>query len=202
MADTGDSSWIIDLIEGGGYLTVALLMFAETVFPPIPSEVVMPLVGFLAAEGRLSLPGGIAAGTAGSVGGAYAWFVVARRVGAERLKRWAGRHGRWLTVSPDDIDRVLHWFQRHGATAVLVGRLVPAVRTLVSVPAGIARMPTRTFLLWTTVGTLAWSGTLAIIGFLLGDRYEAIAGSVGVFANVVIGSAVLLYVYRVVTFRR
>jgi membrane protein DedA with SNARE-associated domain len=202
MADTGDSSWIVDLIDGGGYLTVALLMFAETVLPPLPSEVVMPLVGFLAAEGRLSLPGGIAAGTAGSVAGAYAWFLVARRVGADRLKRWADRHGRWLTVSPDDIDGVLHWFQRHGAVAVLVGRLVPAVRTLVSVPAGIARMPTLTFLLWSTAGTLAWSGTLAVVGFLLGDRYDEIAGSVGVFANVVIGSAVLLYVYRVVTFRR
>jgi membrane protein DedA with SNARE-associated domain len=162
----------------------------------------MPLVGFLAAEGRLSLPGGIAAGTAGSVAGAYAWFLVARRIGADRIKRWADRHGRWLTVSPDDIDGVLRWFQRHGAVAVLVGRLVPAVRTLISVPAGIARMPTPRFLLWSTAGTLAWSGTLAVIGYLLGDRYEEIAGSVGIFANIVIGSAVLLYVYRVVTFRR
>lgn len=202
MSDTAGSNWIVELIDSGSYLTIAALMFAETVFPPIPSEVVMPLVGFLAAEGRLSLPGGIAAGTIGSVGGAYTWFVAARAIGADRLKRWADRHGRWLTLSRTDIDGVLRWFARYGAIAVLVGRLLPAVRTLVSVPAGIANMPTPTFLLWTTVGALAWSGTLAGIGFLLGERFDALARWVGLFANVVVASAVLLYVYRVVTFRR
>jgi membrane protein DedA with SNARE-associated domain len=160
----------------------------------------MPVVGFLAAEGRLSLAGGIVSGTAGSVGGALAWFMVARRIGAARMKRWAARHGRWLTASPADIDRVCRWFKRRGHLAVLVGRLLPAIRTLISVPAGIAEMRTATFLIWSTLGSAVWSGALAAIGFSLGTRYEQILPFVGVFSNVVIGGALLLYVYRVLTF--
>jgi membrane protein DedA with SNARE-associated domain len=202
MNESGEANWILALINNASYPGIALLMFAETVFPPIPSEVVMPIVGFLAADGRVSLAGGIASGTAGSLAGAYAWFFAARRLGATRLKQWAGRHGRWLTISPDDVDAVSRWFERYGTLAVLLGRLVPAVRSLISVPAGIANMPTAQFLIWSAIGASLWSGFLAGIGFALGERYEEVVPYIGIVSNVVIGGALLLYVYRLVTFSR
>jgi membrane protein YqaA with SNARE-associated domain len=128
--------WITGLVERTGYVGIALLMLAENVFPPIPSELIMPLAGFAAAQGELGMAGVVAAGTAGALAGALLWYGLGRWVGLERLKRWAAEHGRWLTVSPDDLDRAAAWFGRHGGAAVLVGRLVPAVRTLISVPAG------------------------------------------------------------------
>src|SRR3546814_6821918 len=96
------------------------------------------------------------------------------RFRAERLKAWAGRHGRWLTLSPRDVDRADEWFDRHGGKAVLFGRMIPAVRTLISVPAGIAGMPTVPFLIYSTVGTLVWTGALAGLGYALGDQYETV----------------------------
>jgi membrane protein DedA with SNARE-associated domain len=202
MEDVAASNWIIDLIRNGTYPAIALLMFAETLLPPIPSEVVMPVVGVLAAEERVSLAGGIASGTVGSLGGAYAWFFAARCIGAVRLKHWTKRHGRWLTVSPQDIDEVCRWFGRYGHIAVLLGRMMPAVRTLISLPAGISPMRNRTFLAASAVGTGVWASALALIGFSVGNRYEEVAGFVGLFSNVIIGMAVLLYAYRVITFRR
>ncbi len=133
--------WITGIVDRTGYLGVALLMFAENLFPPVPSELIMPLAGFAAARGDLSLPLVLAAGVAGSLAGALFWYWIGRKVGADRLKRWAGRHGRWLTLSPGDVDEADAWFDRHGVKAVLLGRLIPAVRTLVSVPAGLAAMP-------------------------------------------------------------
>lgn len=195
------ADWIVDVMREGGYLAVAGLMLAETVLPPVPSEVVMPVAGLLAAEGEVSLAGVVIAGSAGSLAGAYAWYAVARAIGAERLTRWADRHGRWLTLSANDIRGVSRWFDRYGTTAVLFGRLIPGIRSLISLPAGIAEMPLRKFLTWTAVGTVAWSGALAVAGFVLRDRYEGITQSVGLLSNVVMGGAVLLYVYRLVTFK-
>lgn len=105
--------WIIGLIEQGGYAGVALLMFLENLFPPIPSELIMPLAGFAAANEEMHIAGVIAAGTAGTLTGALFWYGVARRLGDARLKRWAARHGRWLTLSPDEIDRADRWFCKH-----------------------------------------------------------------------------------------
>ena len=109
--------WITSILQTTGYLGVALLMFVENVFPPIPSELVMPLAGFNAARGDQALWGMIAAGTVGSVAGALFWYWVGRRVGADRLKRLAAKHGRWLTLHPSDIDRVTDWFRRRGRIA-------------------------------------------------------------------------------------
>src|SRR5690625_2632057 len=116
--------WISDLIADMGYIGIVLLMFLENLFPPIPSEVVMPLAGFVAARGDLSLVGVILAGMAGSVLGALPWYFVGRLLGEERLKGWADRHGRWLTVTSGEIDKVLDWFNRHGRKAVFFGRLI------------------------------------------------------------------------------
>ena len=193
--------WIIGLVERGGYVGIALLMLAENLFPPIPSELIMPLAGFSAAQGKLDVTLVILSGTIGSVLGALAWYCLGRWLGPDRLRRSAARHGRWLTLSPAEVDRARDAFTRWGAPAVFAGRLVPAVRTLVSVPAGIADMGLGRFLAWTTLGTALWTAFLAGMGYLLQDRYQAVAAWVNPVSNLVVGTLVLLYLYRIATFR-
>lgn len=193
---------ITALIEATGSLGVALLMFAENVFPPIPSELIMPLAGFAAANGDLNVVAVLIAGIAGSLAGALLWYWIGAAIGAARLKRWAARHGRWLTVSPADIDRASEWFARRGGTAVFVGRLVPGIRTLISVPAGVAGMPLAPFLAWSLLGTAIWTALLAGAGYILEDQYERVSAWVDPVSNIVIVLLVLGYVYRVITFDR
>ncbi|MBI0538449.1 DedA family protein [Roseomonas sp. KE2513] len=193
--------WIVGLVERGGYLGITLLMLAENLFPPIPSELIMPLAGFSAAQGKLNVMLVILSGTIGSVLGALAWYYVGRWLGPDRLRRFAARHGRWLTLSPSEVDRARAAFTRWGAPAVFAGRLVPAVRTLISVPAGIAAMGLGRFLAWTTLGTALWTAFLAGLGYLLQEQYQAVAAWVNPISNLIVGALVLLYLYRVVTFR-
>lgn len=193
--------WITGLMQQSGYLGVLLLMVAENVFPPIPSELVMPLAGFIAARGELNILLVVAAGTAGSLLGALPWYYAGKWLGAGRLKGWAGRHGRWLTVAPGEVDAAVDWFRRHGGRAVLLGRLVPTVRTLISVPAGLTGMGLGPFLAYSAVGTLLWTGLLAGTGYLLEGQYEKVAEYLNPFSNVVLGLILLAYFYRVATFR-
>ncbi len=193
--------WITGLVERGSYLGIALLMLLENVFPPIPSELIMPLAGFTAARGDLSLLGVIVAGSIGSLAGALLWYGIGRWLGLDRLKGFAARHGRWLTLSPEDLDQAQGFFTRHGGKAVLLGRLVPGVRTLISVPAGIVGMPLPSFLLWTGIGTVVWTALLAGAGYLLESQYEAVSAWLGPVSNVIVGAIVVFYLYRVVTFR-
>jgi membrane protein DedA with SNARE-associated domain len=190
--------WVADFVEGGGYPAIAFLMFAENVFPPIPSELIMPLGGFAAARGTLGLPGVILAGSIGSLAGALFWYFIGRCIGCDRLRGFAARHGHWLTISPPDVDRAQDWFHRYGGIAVLIGRMVPGVRTLISLPAGIAEMPLTTFLVFSSIGTLGWITLLATAGFLLEERYADVAHWLNPVANVVIGLLVLTYLYRLV----
>lgn len=193
-------NWIGNLIEQTGYAGIALLMFLENVFPPIPSELVMPLSGFAAAKSDLNILGVVAAGSAGSLAGALMWYGIGRRLGDERLKDWASRHGRWITLSPDDVEKVDRWFDRHGSWTVLVGRLVPTVRTLIAIPAGIFAMPLAKFIPLTFVGTLFWEGSLALIGWTLGDQHESVQRYLGPVTTGIVVLLLLTYVYRVVTF--
>ena len=193
--------WITGFIERTGYFGIALLMFAENVFPPIPSELIMPLAGFTTARGELSIVGAVLVGSAGSVLGSTLWYFAGYWLGGDRLKRIAARRGRWLTVTPDEIDKADAWFDRHGRKAVLIGRLVPAVRTLISVPAGISEMRLVPFLIYSGIGTLVWTTLLGGAGFLLESQYEQVAAWVDPLSNVVIGVLVLWYIYRVATFR-
>lgn len=192
---------ITAFVAKAGYVGIALLMLAENLFPPVPSELIMPLAGFSAARGELNVVGVLIAGTVGSVAGALFWYEVGRQIGVDRLRRWAAGHGRWLTLAPAELDQAMGWFKRHRGTAVLVGRLVPAVRTLISVPAGVSQMPLPAFLAWTTVGTMLWTGVLAGAGYLLEDGYDKVAAWVNPVTNLVVALLVLGYVYRVVTFR-
>ena len=193
--------WITGFLESSGYLGVVLLMIAENVFPPIPSELVMPFAGFVAGKGELSLPLVIAAGTLGSVLGALPWYWAGRAIGEERLERWAGRHGRWLTLSASDVRKADDAFDRHAGKTVLFGRLVPAIRTLVSVPAGVSGMPIGRFLLFSTIGSLAWTSVLAGLGYGLGENYERIRSWLGPVTNVIVGLLVVVYLWRVVRWK-
>jgi membrane protein DedA with SNARE-associated domain len=194
--------WITSLVEKSGYLGVACLMFAENVFPPIPSELIMPLAGFTAARGDLNFILVIASGTIGSVSGTLLWYYVGRWVTLERLKAFADRHGRWLTLSPDELDKAQGFFSRHCGKAVFLGRLVPAIRTLISVPAGIVEMTLLRFLLYSTAGTVLWNTFLAGAGYMLEAQYHAVAQWMNPVTNVIMGVAVAVYLYRVITFRR
>jgi membrane protein DedA with SNARE-associated domain len=193
---------ITSLVESLGHWGILALMFLENVVPPVPSELIMPLGGFLAGQGRLNFALVVLAGAAGSVLGALPLYGLGRWVGEARLCRWAGRHGHWLAVAPDDVRRARAWFARHGGKAVLLGRLIPGVRSLVSVPAGTARMPLIPFLAYTAVGSAAWSAALAYAGRLLGRNYARVEAFVGPAAYVVFGGIVVAFVVRVVLLKR
>lgn len=193
--------WVIGIIESWGYPGVFFLMLAENVFPPIPSEVIMPLAGFLAGKGDMSLTMVLIVGTLGSVLGTLFWYYIGIWIGEERLKRLAARHGRWLTVSPSDIDGAKEWFVKHGAMAVFFGRMIPAIRTLISVPAGLARMPMPKFLAYTVAGSALWTTLLALAGLLLHENYARVESFINPISKLVLVVVVGLYIYRVITWK-
>lgn len=192
---------ITGFVSSSGYLGVFLLMALENIFPPIPSEMIMPLAGFIAARGELNVVAVLVTGTAGSVLGALPWYYAGKWYGADRLKRLADRHGRWLTVSAQEIDRALHVFNKHGRRAVFFGRLIPAIRTLISVPAGICKMPLVPFLAYSVGGSLIWIGFLTGAGFILEANYEKVQQYMDPVSKGVIGLIVAAYLYRLVTHR-
>lgn len=185
--------WIQSTMQQMGYGGVVLLMFLENVFPPIPSEVVMPLAGYASAQGELALWGVIAAGMLGSVLGALPLYYLGRWLGTERLLGWSERHGHWLMLSPRELERAERWFDRHARTTVFLGRLVPGVRSLVSIPAGMYEMALGPFLLLTAGGTALWAGLLALAGHFLGERYESIGRYLGPATYVVLGGLLVWY---------
>ncbi len=193
--------WIVSWVESGGYVAIALLMLLENVFPPIPSELIMPLAGFSAARGTLNIVGVVAAGTAGSLAGAFFWYWIGRAVGPDRLKAFAGRHGRWLTLEPSGIDRARAVFDRHRASALFFGRLIPTVRTKISVPAGVYRLPAAVFTLWSLLGTALWTSLLAGAGYLLQSQYERVSEWLNPVSNAILALLVIWYLYRVIRFR-
>jgi membrane protein DedA with SNARE-associated domain len=196
------TDWVIRLIEYGGYPAVFLLMLLETIFPPIPSEVILPLAGIEAAKGTLSLSGVIASGTAGAMVGNFFWYLVARAIGRVRLTAFITRYGRWLTLDLYDVERVQRLFGRFGAGIVLVGRMLPTIRTFVSVPAGLADMNLVKFLIWSTLGTAVWSAALAAAGFVLGREFHQIDKVAGPLSSAIIASIVLWYIWRQLTWHR
>ncbi len=151
------SDWIVRLIEQSGYLGVGFLMFLETVFPPIPSEVIMSVAGVAAGQGKLNYWLVVAAGTAGAMLGNILWYLAARALGIQRLEPIIRRWGRWITMSWAEVQRAQRWFDDHGTFFVFLGRLLPTVRSLVSIPAGLLKMSFRRFMLASTLGTAGWT---------------------------------------------
>ena len=155
-----------------GYGAILIAMFLENLFPPIPSELIMPLGGFYIHQGQLQFLPVVLAGLIGTVLGALPWYGIGRLVNEERLENWLALYGRWIGISPNDLLKSRNWFNRYGFALVFWGRLIPGIRTLISVPAGIELMPLIPFLLWTSAGSLIWTLFLTLAGFLLGESYS------------------------------
>ncbi|MDQ3477723.1 MAG: DedA family protein [Pseudomonadota bacterium] len=195
-------NWVVRLIEQSGYLGVGFLMFLETVFPPIPSEVIMPIAGVAAANGQLNLWLVILSGTAGAMLGNIFWYLAARALGLQRLRPLIERHGRWLTVSWSEVERAQHWFERRGVAFVLIGRLIPTMRSLVSVPAGLLKMRFRNFVIASTVGTFGWTAVLAGAGYRLRSEFDAVDQFIAPVADAVLLVLIIGYVWRLLTHQR
>jgi len=194
------TEWIIGVIQGTGYLGIALLMLLENVFPPVPSELVLPFAGYVAATGQLHPAGVWLAATAGSLLGALPWYWAGRKLGHGGLCRFAQRHGRLLTLSPADVNRAQDFFRRHGPASVGFGRLVPGVRSVISMPAGVGRMPVASFLLWSAVGTLAWNLVLVAAGYLLRSQYEQAQQVFEWATRAVVAGLLGIYLWRVIRY--
>jgi membrane protein DedA with SNARE-associated domain len=183
---TGDlTAWVVGVIDAIGAAGVAFLVALENVFPPIPSEVVLPAAGFAAADGSANLLTMVVAATIGSLLGAWALYLIAAAVGERRLRIFVLRRGRWFGIRLRDLERAESWFDDHSGTAVLVCRCVPLIRSLVSVPAGFRRMDPLRFTVFTVLGSLVWNTVLIGAGFALGDNWEQVTGYVGVLQYVV-----------------
>ena len=191
---------ITGIIRSGGLFGIAFLTFAENVFPPIPSELILPLAGFVAVDGDLTLPGIIIAGSIGSLAGAVLWYYIGVWVGADRLRRLAARHGRWVTASPEDLDRALEWFKTRGGLAVFLCRMVPGLRTYISLPAGFSRMPMGRFVLYSAAGTVIWTSALVLAGYWLENAFEDVEAWLGPVTNVVVVAVAAAYLWRVLRY--
>lgn len=183
--------WIQHTMQALGYPGIAFLMFLENVFPPIPSEVIMPLAGFVSSQGALHFIGVVIAGTIGSVAGALPLYYIGRVLHEDRLVEWADRYGKWLSLSGKDIRRADDWFDKHGTKAVFFGRLVPGLRSLISIPAGMSEMNIWQFLIYTTLGASIWTALLAALGLWLGERYELVEQYIGPISYIVLGTLVV-----------
>ncbi len=195
------SQWIVGLIANGGYWGIALLMFLENVFPPIPSEVIMGLAGIQVGQGKMNFTMVILVGTIGSTLGNYVWYLLGRIYGFQRLEGFVNRWGRWLTLEWEDICKINALFTRHGGKIVFFFRFMPAFRTIVSLPAGLFRMGQARFLLATFAGAAIWNVILAGAGYYLGRNFEKIDTYVGPLATATIVGIVLFYVYRVISWK-
>lgn len=176
------TEWIVWVMRTLGAPGVGLATAVETVFPPLPSEAVLPLAGFTASQGHYGLVAAVTWATAGSVAGALLLYVVGAAWGVERVCRTADRlpllHAR-------DVRRSVEWFGRHGRAAIFFGRLVPGVRSLISIPAGIERMPVAQFLLYTAAGSLVWNGLLIAAGYQLASQWHVVERRLGGVSQVV-----------------
>ena len=193
---------IVEMVRAAGPWGVGVLMFLENVFPPIPSELIMPLGGYLSESGDLQFWLVVALGFLGSLGGALLWYAVGRRLGRDQVKRWAGRHGSWVAMTPDEVARADRWFERHGPVSVFFGRMIPFLRTIISVPAGVAGMSLLPFALYSAAGTFVWTLALAWAGRTVGRQFPAVGSVVGWVSWAVISAATVWYVYRVIRVHR
>ncbi|MEW9532944.1 DedA family protein [Microbispora sp. NPDC049125] len=193
----GIAGWATEMMDRLGAVGAGLAIALENLFPPLPSEVILPLAGFTASRGEMSLVAALFWTTAGSVTGALALYWVGALLGRERTVAIAAR---LPLVKTADIEKAEAWFARHGAKTVFFGRMIPIFRSLISVPAGVERMPMGTFVLFTTLGSLAWNTIFVLAGYLLGENWTLVEEYAGILSKVVV-AAVVLVVAAFVTVR-
>ncbi len=190
------TSWINEIMQQLGYVGIAFLMFLDTIFPPIPSELIMPSAGFTASQGDLNIVAVIIAGSCGSILAAVILYWIGRVLNEDRLNNWLKRYGKWIFLKPEDLAKATSWFNQHGKKIVFFGRMIPAVRSIISIPAGIAKMPFGLFLLYSSLGTLIWTSILALLGYYLGQNYQKIipwiSGASNIILVIIIGAAIIV----------
>jgi membrane protein DedA with SNARE-associated domain len=191
--------WVQGIIEALGYPGILLVMALENVFPPIPSELVMPLAGFMASGGTFNVIGVVIAGMLGSMVGALALYYIGVWADESVIRRFIRRWGRLLLLSENDLDLALQYFERHGQAVIFFGRLIPIIRSLISIPAGMSRMSMPRFLFFSALGTTLWSAALTYAGWVLGENYDQVSAFVSRYQNIVIALVVIaiaFFVYR------
>jgi len=189
--------WVEQIISSMGYVGLYLVMFLENVFPPIPSEVVLPLAGSLTLTGRFSIFWITVIGMMGSLTGAFLFYGLGKWLGEPRVRTIIEKYGRYALLSTNDLDRSLEWFDKYDDWVIFFSRMVPIVRSLISIPAGIASMNITKFSFYTILGTALWSFLLALGGRLLGEQWPLIAEFINTYQNIVLGiaiAAVLLFI--------
>ena len=201
MAEILDTLRVVieQIITALGYPGIALVMLVENLFPPIPSELVMPFAGFLAGRGEMNLALALLAGTIGSVVGAVVLYYVGFWAGERAVRAFVRRYGRFFLLSEEDLDRTISFFERRGNAVVFFGRLVPLVRSLISIPAGTSRMPMGMFLLFTILGSAIWNVVLAGAGLALGENWDQILSFVRQYERVILvalAAAIILFFGR------
>jgi membrane protein DedA with SNARE-associated domain len=194
--------WITSSINYLGYWGIVLLMFLENLFPPIPSELIMPLAGFTTTQGKLDIAFVIVAGTIGSLLGALLWYCIGISVGEKRLKRWADRYGKWLNISGEDIEKSKKWFDKYGGVAVFLGRIIPGIRTFISVPAGLNNMPIVPFLFYSTIGSALWVALLTFAGYLLGRNYQLVEKYLGTISSFIVIVSIVAFCFWIMKRKR
>ncbi|MCD2316213.1 DedA family protein [Sphingomonas sp. IC-11] len=192
---------IIDLIARGGYIGIFLLMALENIIPPIPSEVIMGLGGMAVARGQMDLWWLIFWATMGTTAGNLFWYELGRRLGIQRFKPLVDRYSRWMTMEWEDVEHLNRFFQKYGHWVIFVFRFLPTFRTVISLPAGMAKMSMWKFLLFTFTGSAIWNSVLAGAGLFLGLKMEQLEKFVGPLAVGTVIAIVLLYFYRVFTWK-
>lgn len=192
-------SWIIQIIERLGYTGIAILMFLDNIFPPIPSEVIMPSAGYTASRGQLQIVGVILAGSLGSILAAAVFYAIGRKISHAALFQWIDRYGKYLFITSDDLQKALDWFEQYGHRIVFFGRMIPAVRSLISIPAGMSHMPFGKFMLYSSLGTFIWTTFLACIGFYFGENQALMLSIIHRVGYIILAITVLFvgwWIYR------
>lgn len=192
------TTWLLQMIETAGYVGIFIITFLENVFTPIPSEAIIPAAGILVSRGEMTMFGAVAAATLGSVAGAYVFYYVGYIMGTERIRGWIVKWGKYVFVTEEDLDRAEKWFAKYEDWAVLIGRVIPLVRSIISIPAGYVKMPLWKFTVLTAIGTAAWSTLLVYIGYSVGENYEELLGVFDTYDTVaygIIGAGLLYFAY-------
>ena len=195
------TEWIVHIVAAGGYWGVALLMVLENVIPPLPSEVIMGLGGIAIAKGLMDFWPLLIAGTVGSTAGNYFWFYIGERLGIERLRPFVERYGRWATIDWHGVERAQAFFDRHGHWVVFVLRFSPLLRTMISLPAGLARMRRWRFLAYTFTGAAIWNTLLIGAGYYLGNNFSQLDAYTGPITIGTVAIIIIGYIWRVATWK-
>jgi membrane protein DedA with SNARE-associated domain len=191
--------WVENVISSMGYLGLYFVMFLENVFPPIPSEVVLPLAGSLTLEGRFSILWITVIGMLGSLTGAFLFYGIGKWLGEDRVRTLIAKYGKYALLSTNDLDRSLEWFDKYDDWVIFFSRMVPIVRSLISIPAGIASMDLTKFSFFTILGTALWSFVLALGGRLLGEQWPLIAEFINTYQNIVLVVAVAAVAFFIIS---